>query len=160
MSGEKKNKAKSLPIDASSELSRVVQELPRVAKRCQELSRVAQSCSELREKNRVTDGPTDGRTDRRTDGPTDTPSYRDARTHLKTYFVMTGNLEIWQVRFLSPFFCSCIISCHCIDFCGSQALKGTKNCNFAVFYSIKTDFLMFGRLEIWKVHFLSPLICP
>ncbi len=31
------------------------------------------------------DGPTDGPTDRRTDRPTDTPSYRDARTHLKTF---------------------------------------------------------------------------
>ena len=28
---------------------------------------------------------TDGRTDGRTDGQTDTPSYRDARTHLKTW---------------------------------------------------------------------------
>ena len=32
-----------------------------------------------------TDGPTDGWTDGPTDGPTDKPSYRDARTHLKTF---------------------------------------------------------------------------
>ena len=71
---------------------------------------------------------------------------------------MTRKLEIWHVRFSSPLVCPCIISCHCIDFCGSQAQKGTKNCNFAVFYSIKTDFLMSGRLEIWNVRSLFALV--
>ena len=79
---------------------------------------------------------------------------------IKTDFLMSGRLDIWNVGFLPPLVCPCIISCHCIDFCGSQAQKGTKNCNFAVFYSIKTDFLMSGRLEIWNVRFLSPLVCP
>jgi len=36
-----------------------------------------------------TDGPTDGPTDRRTDRP----SYRDARTHLKRYMLITLCLE-------------------------------------------------------------------
>ena len=72
---------------------------------------------------------------------------------------MTRKLEIWHVGFSSPLVCPCIISCHCNDFCGSQAQKDTKNCNFVVFYSIKTDFLMSGRLEIWNVRFLPPLVC-
>ena len=72
---------------------------------------------------------------------------------------MTRKLEIWHVGFPSPLSCPCMISCHCIDFCGSQAQKGTKNFNFAVFYSIKTDFLMFGRLEILNVRSLPPLVC-
>ena len=78
---------------------------------------------------------------------------------IKTYFPMTEKLEIWHMGFPSPFICPWIISCHSIDFCGSQAQKGTKNCNFAVFYCIKTNFLMSGKLEIWNVRFLPPLIC-
>ena len=38
-------------------------------------------------KKRETNGPTDGPTDRPTDGRTDIPTYRDARTHLKSYFL-------------------------------------------------------------------------
>ena len=38
------------------------------------------------EKALPTYGRTDGRIDGRTDGRTDRPSYRDARTHLKTYY--------------------------------------------------------------------------
>ena len=76
---------------------------------------------------------------------------------IKTYFLMTGKFEIWHVGFSSPLVCPCIISCHCIDFCGSQAQKGTKNCNFAVFCSIKTNFLMSGTLEIQNV---PPLVGP
>ena len=72
---------------------------------------------------------------------------------------MTGKHGIWHVGFSSPLVWPCIISCHCIDFCGSQGQKGTKNCNSAVFYSIKTDFLMFGRLEILNVRSLPPLVC-
>ena len=73
---------------------------------------------------------------------------------------MTGKLEIWHVGFSSTLFYPCIISCHSNNFCRSQAQKGTKNCNFAVFNSIKTDFLMSGRLEIWNVHYLPLLVCP
>ena len=79
---------------------------------------------------------------------------------IKTNFLMTGKIEIWHLGFLSPLVCPCIISCHCIDFCGSQAQKGTKDCNFAVFYSIKTNFLMSRRLDIWNVRSLPPLVCP
>ena len=105
-------------------------------------------------------GHTDGHTDIMTDIWTNTPSYRDARTHLKTYFLMTRKLEIWHVGFSPPLIGPCITSRHCIYFCGSQDQKGTKNCNFAVFYSIKTDFLMSARLKIWNVRSLLPLVCP
>ena len=79
---------------------------------------------------------------------------------IKTYFPMTEKLEIWHMGFPSPFICPWIISCHSIDFCGSQAQKGTEHCNFTVLYSIKTDFLMSGRHDIWNVRSLPPLVCP
>ena len=47
----------------------------------------------LRKRDRPIDGRTDGRTDQGTDGRTDRPSYRDARTHLKTYGCYGANLH-------------------------------------------------------------------
>ena len=80
------------------------------------------------------------------------------------YFTVWRHTSWWpgklKLGFSFPLVCPCIISYHCIDFWGSQAQKGTRNCNFAVFYSIKTDFLMSERLEIWNVRYLPPLVCP
>ena len=78
---------------------------------------------------------------------------------IKTDFPMSGRFEIWYVYFSAPSVCPCTISCQCLDFCRSHAQKGTKTTIFAVFYSIKTDFLMSGRFEIWDVHFIPPLVC-
>ena len=79
---------------------------------------------------------------------------------IKTDFPMSGRFEIWYVYFLAPLVCPCKLSCQCLDFCRSHAQKGTKTTIFAVFYSIKTDFLMSGRFEVWYVHFLAPQVCP
>ena len=79
---------------------------------------------------------------------------------IKTDFLMSGRFEIWYVYFSAPSVCPCTISCQCLDFCRSHAQKGTKTTIFAVFYSIKTDFLMSGRFEVWYVHFLAPQVCP
>ena len=73
---------------------------------------------------------------------------------------MCGKLEIWYVHFLAPLVCPSKISCQCLAFCRSYAQKGTKSHYFATFSSIKTDFLMCGKLEIWYVHFLAPIVCP
>ena len=51
------------------------------------MARNTRFCHFLQKHHGPTDRRTDGRTDRRTDGRTDTASYRDARTHLKTYSV-------------------------------------------------------------------------
>ena len=50
----------------------------------------------LQKRYGLTDRWTNGPTDRRTDGRTNTASYRDARTHLKTSFNMTGFNSIFN----------------------------------------------------------------
>ena len=73
---------------------------------------------------------------------------------------MSGRLEIWYVHFLLLLVCSCKLLCPCLNFYRNHVQKSTKNCNFAVFYSIKTVFLMSKRHEIWYVHILPPIVYP
>ena len=62
--------------------------------------------------------------------------------------------------FLSLLVCPCKIFWQCLNFYRIHIEKSTKNCKFAVFYSMKTDYMMSGRLEILYINFLAPLDCP
>ena len=73
---------------------------------------------------------------------------------------MSGRREIWYIHFLLLLVCSCKLLCPCLNFYRNHVQKSTKNCNFAVFYSIKTVFLMSKRHEIWYVHILPPIVYP
>ena len=63
-----------------------------------------------------TDGRTDGRTDRPTDGRTDTPSYRDARTHLKSYANLLNKIchQIIMIIYWYYYYCD-LLSGHKIS---------------------------------------------